>query len=393
MTTATDWLERIRALPLPPRHQGDERVRRARALDHDGGAARRIPSNIELDPRPRLPGVRLPRGGRLRGDPAGAARGRDPGRVRRHAARAGQRAEERAALARTGQGRRRRRTADREPAGGGAHRAARIPTRKVVFFVAGFETTTAPVAALIAQGIPDNLLLLLSGRLTWPAVAMLLDSGEPGFDALIAPGHVATVMGPEEWDFVTERARHRRRGRGLHAGVAAGGDLFGAAPVARGQVFPRQLLSRGRAPGRQRDGAGASWTRRWTSSTRNWRGIGIIPQSGFALKPRFARARCAQRSLPSYTEVARKRAGEMPPGCDCAHVVLGKIYPNECRLFGLACTPRKPVGPCMVSDEGACRIWWSNGVRENVWAGRKASGADGSVSRIARRPGSPAGSS
>jgi hydrogenase expression/formation protein HypD len=66
----------------------------------------------------------------------------------------------------------------------------------------------------------------------------------------------------------------------------------------------------------------------------------------------------------------------MPPGCDCARVVLGKIYPNECRLYGLACTPRQPVGPCMVSDEGACRIWWANGVRENVWSGRKASGAE-----------------
>ncbi|MCW8874003.1 MAG: hydrogenase formation protein HypD, partial [Xanthomonadales bacterium] len=60
----------------------------------------------------------------------------------------------------------------------------------------------------------------------------------------------------------------------------------------------------------------------------------------------------------------RKRAGEMPPGCDCARVVLGKIYPNQCILYGRACTPRKPVGPCMVSDEGACRIWWANGVRE-----------------------------
>jgi len=44
--------------------------------------------------------------------------------------------------------------------------------------------------------------------------------------------------------------------------------------------------------------------------------------------------------------------------------VLGKIYPNQCRIYGVACTPRNPVGPCMVSDEGACRIWWSSGVRE-----------------------------
>lgn len=51
-------------------------------------------------------------------------------------------------------------------------------------------------------GVPDNLSILLSGRLTWPAVAMLLNSGKPGFDALVAPGHITTVMGPEEWEFV-----------------------------------------------------------------------------------------------------------------------------------------------------------------------------------------------
>jgi hydrogenase expression/formation protein HypD len=45
-------------------------------------------------------------------------------------------------------------------------------------------------------------------------------------------------------------------------------------------------------------------------------------------------------------------------------VVLGQIYPNQCRIYGLACTPRSPVGPCMVSEEGACRIWWSSGIRE-----------------------------
>jgi hydrogenase expression/formation protein HypD len=79
------------------------------------------------------------------------------------------------------------------------------PHRKIIFFAAGFETTTAPVAAMLAEGAPDNLLVLLSGRLTWPAVSMLLSSEAPGFDALIAPGHVATVMGPEEWQFVVDQ--------------------------------------------------------------------------------------------------------------------------------------------------------------------------------------------
>ena len=77
--------------------------------------------------------------------------------------------------------------------------------KQVVFFAAGFETTTAPVAGLIAEGVPDNLLFLLSARLTWPAVALLLNSGKPGFDALIAPGHVATIMGADEWQFVVNK--------------------------------------------------------------------------------------------------------------------------------------------------------------------------------------------
>jgi len=95
----------------------------------------------------------------------------------------------------------------------------------------------------------------------------------------------------------------------------------------------------------------------------NWRGIGIIPASGFSLNRAYAH-KDARTQFPSYADDARKRAGEMPAGCDCARVVLGQIYPDQCQLFGRACTPRNPVGPCMVSDEGACRIWWSGGVRE-----------------------------
>jgi hydrogenase expression/formation protein HypD len=97
----------------------------------------------------------------------------------------------------------------------------------------------------------------------------------------------------------------------------------------------------------------------------NWRGIGVIPKSGFSLKPEYA-AHDARVRFPSYADESRKRAGQMPQGCDCARVVLGKIYPNECRIYGIACTPRNPVGPCMVSDEGACRVWWAGGIRENV---------------------------
>ena len=95
----------------------------------------------------------------------------------------------------------------------------------------------------------------------------------------------------------------------------------------------------------------------------NWRGVGVIPGSGYQLRAEYA-VHDARRQLPDYTDSERRRIGQMPPGCDCAQVVLGRVYPDQCRLYGKACTPRSPIGPCMVSDEGACRIWWSGGVRE-----------------------------
>ena len=233
------------------------------------------------------------------------------------------------------------------------------PDRDVVFFAAGFETTTAPVAALLAEGVPANLSVLLSGRLTWPAVAMLLESEAPGFDALVAPGHVSTVMGPEEWAFVPEA-------HGIPAAVAGfeSESLLAALySVLRQHVEGRAFLDNCYA-GVAKPG-GNPTARRLMQQTldvvdANWRGIGVIPRSGFALKRELADADAARR-FGLDAEAGRRRAGEMPPGCDCARVVLGKIYPNECALYGKACTPRNPIGPCMVSDEGACRIWWSAG--------------------------------
>lgn len=238
------------------------------------------------------------------------------------------------------------------------------PGKKVVFFAAGFETTTAPVAAMLAEGAPDNLLVLLSGRLTWPAVAMLLDSETPGFDALIAPGHVSTVMGPEEWEFVAER-------HGLPCAVAGfrADTLLAAMYSVLRQLKDKKPFLDNCYPEVVRPGGNPEARAALETTMRvvdaNWRGVGTIPASGYELREAYA-AHDARRHLPSYADELRKRAGEMPPGCDCARVVLGKIYPNECRLYGVACTPRKPIGPCMVSDEGACRIWWSSGYRDNV---------------------------
>ena len=243
--------------------------------------------------------------------------------------------------------------------------ARQNPGRHVVFFAAGFETTTSPVAAMLAEGVPENLSVLLSGRLTWPAVALLLDSGTPGFDALIAPGHVATVMGPEEWQFVVDK-------HGIPAAIAGfRPDTLLAAiysvvrQLQSGKRFLDNCYPEVVRPGGNRE-ASRQLEKVMEVYDGNWRGVGVIPKSGFRLREAYA-AHDARVRFRSYADDSRKRVGEMPPGCDCAQVVLGKIYPNQCRLYGVACTPRKPIGPCMVSDEGACRIWWSAGHRENEW--------------------------
>lgn len=232
------------------------------------------------------------------------------------------------------------------------------PQRSVVLFAVGFETTTAPVAAMLLDGAPGNLFVLLAAHRTWPAVAMLLRSGQASFDALLAPGHVSTIMGPEEWTFVVEEHAIPTAVAGFCADSLLAATWSVLRQIVEGRpalenCYPQAVRPGGNPVARQQ------LSQVMDVVDANWRGIGVIAQSGYRLNAAFA-AHDARLHFPLEVEEHRKRAGQMPPGCDCAKVVLGKIYPNECRLYGRACTPRTPVGPCMVSDEGACRIWWAS---------------------------------
>jgi hydrogenase expression/formation protein HypD len=378
MPSARDWLDRIRALPL----EGSVRI-----MNVCGGHERSItvaglrgalPKNIELIPGPGCPVCVCPEEDVYQAiqialhEKAIVVAFGDMLRVPVNAPKKDARSLEQAKSL----------GADIRPIASPTE-AVRIarenPARAVVFFAAGFETTTAPVAAMLAEGVPENLCVLLSGRLTWPAVAMLLDQKDAGdaqgcasaagdrtsgaaFDALVAPGHVSTVMGPEEWNFVVEK-------HGIPAAVAGftAESLLAAFYSVLRQRLEGKIFLDNCYPQVAHAGGNPSARRQLAETLEvvdaNWRGVGIIPKSGFALKPALA-AHDARVRFPSHDVEARKRRGEMPPGCDCARVVLGKIYPNECMLYGRACHPRHPVGPCMVSDEGACRIWWAGGVRE-----------------------------
>ena len=369
---AAQWLERIRALPLS---------RPVKILNVCGGHERSIsaaglraalPSQIELIPGPGCPVCICPEEDIheaiqiARHEAVTLVAYGDMLRVPVNGPRSEPRSLEQAKAA----------GADVRPIASPADavRIARAdPDRPVVFLAAGFETTTAPCAAMLAEGAPDNLSVLLAGRRTWPIVAQLLESGAAAFDALVAPGHVATVMGPEEWEFVVTR-------HGMPAAIAGfmPDTLLAATYSVLRQLEERRPFLDNCYPTAVRPG-GNTTAQRFLERVMdvvdaNWRGIGVVPQSGYALRPEYA-AHDARARFPSYRDLARKRAGEMPPGCDCAQVVLGRIRPNECRLYGVACTPHHPIGPCMVSDEGACRIWWASGVREPARPSRRVAAA------------------
>ena len=360
---AATWLKRIHALDLP------ERVRIMNVCGgHErsitmAGLRRALPENIELIPGPGCPVCICPEEDifeaiqlALNEDVILVAFGdmlRVPVNVKRCEARSLEAA--------------RARGADVRPIASptqAADIARDNPDKPVIFFAAGFETTTAPTAALLVEGVPDNLFLLLSGRLTWPAVALLLASDTPGFDALVAPGHVATVMGSEEWEFVVKQHGIPAAVAGFHAESLLAAMYSTLRQLIEGNRFLDNCYPELVKPGGNRT-ARDHLQQALDVTDANWRGVGVIPDSGFAINTAY-QAHDARRAFSSYADDARKRAGEMPPGCDCARVVLGKIYPNECQLFGVACNPRHPIGPCMVSDEGACRIWWSGGMRERV---------------------------
>jgi hydrogenase expression/formation protein HypD len=367
MITALDWLERIRALPLPPKIRimnvcgGHERSIAAAGLRYA------LPEQIELIAGPGCPVCICPEEDvyeaiqlALHERVVLLAFG-DMLRVPVNVPRSEPRSLEQAKAA----------GADIRPIASPLE-AVRIAEterdRTVVLFATGFETTTAPVAAMLVANPPANLFVLLSGRLTWPAVSMLLESGDAAFDALVAPGHVATVMGPEEWKFVPEQHDMPAAIAGFRPDTLLAATYSVLRQHLEGHAFLDNCYGEVVREG------GNPVARDFLARTMdvvdaNWRGIGVIPRSGFAINEAYA-AHDARRALRSFAEVSRKRVGEMPPGCDCARVVLGKLKPNECRLYGLACQPRNPIGPCMVSDEGACRIWWANGQRENKWAGR-----------------------
>lgn len=238
------------------------------------------------------------------------------------------------------------------------------PEKAVVFFAVGFETTMAPVAAALLADLPNNLKVLLSGRLTWPAVAHVLRSQKDTFDALIAPGHVATIMGCEEWQFVIDHHDLPVSISGFHPeslllSIHALIKNCSSRVITLNNSYPEVVKHHGNSA------AKTLLKTAFTQVDAHWRGIGVIPRSGFSLAAKLSHLDVTNHYEPIDSSSRIIQTGlKTPPSCE--QVILGQMAPDGCPFFGKECIPASPKGACMVSDEGACRIWYSTGERSVI---------------------------
>ncbi len=238
------------------------------------------------------------------------------------------------------------------------------PEKEVVFLSVGFETTT-PASCLAVQKAQEEGLhnfSLLTANKTMPGA---IEAMAGSTDLFLYPGHVLAITGTAYYEELA-----RRGISGVCAGFT-GRELLTALAIAVTE-FSKLPAAEDNAVGPQQPGffrncyprvvtsAGSPNAQKMTAEMleavdAEWRGIGVIPGSGLALKE-------------SFSDYDARRKYEIPKldsryktACRCGEVLTGKIRSAECPLFGKTCTPEHPVGACMVSSEGACAAWYSYG--------------------------------
>ncbi|MCJ7545061.1 MAG: hydrogenase formation protein HypD [Phycisphaerae bacterium] len=243
--------------------------------------------------------------------------------------------------------------------------AAARPDRQVVFLAVGFETTAPGTALAIQRAQREgvrNFSVLAAHKRVLPAMRALLSAGDVRIDGFLCPGHVSVILGFAAYEpIVREFARPC-----VVAGFEAGQVLAGLAAILE-QLAQNRPAAASVYPPVSADGNATA--RRlmeevFTVTDARWRALGVIPDSGLELREALVEFDAAKRfDLPQV-------ASYELPGCRCGDVLRGSLEPADCPLFAGRCTPRDPVGPCMVSSEGACAASYKY-ERQAVRGGRR----------------------
>jgi hydrogenase expression/formation protein HypD len=241
--------------------------------------------------------------------------------------------------------------------------AAAHPGRPVVFFAVGFETT-APATALLAhqawrQEVPNLALLVCHVRVP-PAMEAILAAPDCQVQGFLAAGHVCTVMGTAEYEPIAQRHRVPIVVTGFEPLDLLAGLLRCVRQLERGEgrvenAYPRASRTGGNPAAR------ALLERVFAPVDRHWRGLGVFPASGLALRPPYD-ALDVERRLPLLeppepAEAGPARVDPEPADCLSGRVLQGLALPTDCPSFGRRCTPEHPLGAPMVSAEGACAAY------------------------------------
>jgi len=223
--------------------------------------------------------------------------------------------------------------------------------KQFVFFAVGFETT-APSTAVEALGkLPENFSFLVSHRLIPPAMELLLGVDDLQIDGFIAPGHVSTIIGLKPYEVFPKVYRMPTVVGGFEPNDVLMSIYMLMRQISQGKArleneYPRVVKSEGNPKALE------LMNRAFKVSPGSWRGIGKLENSALLFRDEFVGLDARVKF-----DVQVSEGKDVLKGCQCHRVIIGKIKPNQCSMFLKTCTPAKPVGACMVSSEGTCRVW------------------------------------
>jgi hydrogenase expression/formation protein HypD len=231
------------------------------------------------------------------------------------------------------------------------------PDKQVVFFAIGFETTAPSnaMSVLQAQSLGlQNYSVLVSHVCVPPAMHAILGSPENRVQAFLAAGHVCTVMGYWEYPPIAQQYRVPLVVTGFEPLDLVQGILMAVRQLEDGRymvenAYPRAVTLDGN------QAAQAILRRVFEPCDRKWRGIGVIPMSGWKLRPEFDQYNAEKRFDLGHIQTQES------PICIAGEILQGIKKPTQCPAYGTLCTPQNPLGATMVSSEGACAAYYRYG--------------------------------
>jgi hydrogenase expression/formation protein HypD len=226
------------------------------------------------------------------------------------------------------------------------------PQINYIFAAVGFETTTPLYAILLEEmekaGI-RNLKLLTSVKTMIPALDFLCEKEE--IDGFLCPGHVSVIIGSKVYEPLAKRYQKPFVVTGFE-GEHILASIYEIVTQIEAKEYRMKNLYTSSVKEEGNQKAYGAIRKYFEPCDAYWRGIGTIPGSGLRLKEEYLKYDAG--SEEAFAEES------LPKGCRCTDVILGRINPAECPAFGKRCTPMDALGPCMVSSEGACGIWYKN---------------------------------